>query len=113
MTASGTRLYGAAIAIVSGIYSVASGLAGSAMAMPMGGSVMVVIGVVVIVHGVVVLTPLAARLGNASGPLMIVWAAVMLVNQLFAGMMSWDGGMVALAALMLASGAIMSRSWRM
>ncbi|MGH2716681.1 MAG: hypothetical protein ACRDM7_22895 [Thermoleophilaceae bacterium] len=82
--------------------------------MPMNDGVMVGVGLVVIAHGVVLITPLVTRLGRASGPLMIVWAAIMLANQLVAAvsgsmMASWDGGTVALALLMLASGVIMSR----
>ena len=81
----------------------------------MSDSVMLVVGIVVIVHGIVLLTQLAERLGRASGPLMIEWAAIMLANQLLAATMSGsmivssDAGMVALAVLMLASGLIMSR----
>ncbi len=111
-----TRLYASAIALTSGIYSIGSGIVGGMAMMPMSDSVMLVAGIVVIAHGIVLLTPLAEGLGRASGPLMVVWAAVMLVNQLLvtvsAGSMmrSWDPGMVALAALMLASGLIMTRS---
>ncbi len=112
MSVGSTRLYGAAIAIVSGMYSLVSAVGSPSDGMPMGASVMLVIGAVVLVHGAVLLTPLAARLGSASGPLMILWAAVMLANQLTVGMMSWDPGMVALAVLMLASGAIMTRTRR-
>jgi K+ transporter len=109
-----TRLYGAAIALVSGVYSLASALGGGMGMMPMSDSIMVLVGLVVIAHGVVLLTPVADRIGAVSGPLMILWAAIMLANQAVATMSdsmmgSWDGGMVALALLMLASGAIMSR----
>jgi hypothetical protein len=103
-----SRLYGVAIALVSGLYSIVSGLGDDSAAMRMGTSVMTVIGAVVIVHGIVLLTPLARRLGTVSGPLMAAWAAVMLTNQLLAGTMGWDAGMVALAILMLISGLIMS-----
>ena len=108
------RLYAGAIALASGIYSIGSAIAGDMGMMPVSDSVMLVVGIVVIAHGIVLLTPLAERLGRASGPLMIVWAAIMLVNQLLGTMsssmpVSWDAGMVALAALMLASGLIMSR----
>jgi hypothetical protein len=52
---------------------------------------------------------------------MILWAAIMLGNQALAaitssgsmGAMTWDGGMVAIAILMLASGLIMSRREQM
>ena len=110
-----TRLYASAIALVSGTYSVASAIVGGAAMTPLSDSVMLVVGIVVIAHGIVLGTPLADRLGRASGPLMIVWAAIMLTNQLLTAtmsssmMVSWDAGMVALAALMLASGLIMSR----
>lgn len=86
--------------------------------MPMSDSLMLVIGVVVLVHGIALLTPLADRFGRAGGPLMLLWAAIMLGNQALAatssstpmmGEASWDGGMVALATLMLASGLIMMR----
>ena len=86
--------------------------------MPTGDSVMLIIGVVVLLHGIALLTPLADRFGRASGPLMILWAAIMLGNQALAatgssmpmmGSASWDGGMVAIATLMLASGLIMIR----
>ena len=112
---SDTRLYAGAIAIVSGVYSILSGAngMGSMVLMP----VMLVIGVVVLLHGLILLSPEARRLGNASGPLMIVWAVIMLGVQVVAGLTpntmarpgSWDGGMVAAAVLMLASGAIMTR----
>jgi hypothetical protein len=110
-----TRLYAGAIALASGIYSVGSAIAGGMGMVPISDSVMLVVGIVVIAHGIVLLTALAERLGRASGPLMIVWAATMLANQLLATtmsssmMVSWDAGMVALAVLMLASGLIMSR----
>ena len=114
-----TRLYAAAIAVVSGIYSIASALGNSMAAMPMSDSIMLIVGMVVLLQGIVLLTPAAERLGRASGPLMTLWAAIMLGNQALAaitssgsmmGAMSWDGGMVAIAILMLASGLIMSRS---
>lgn len=118
------RLYGSAIALVSGAYSVwASSTVATASSW-----LMLALGVVVILHGVVLLTELAARLGDASGPLMIGYSALMLANQgwmatmdrgtmdggtMNGGMssvgMSWDPGMAALAVLMLASGLIMTR----
>ena len=115
-TSADTRLYAGAIALVSGIYSIGSSMAGGTRMMPISDSVMLLVGIVVIGHGIVLLTPLAERLGHASGPLMLVWAAIMLANQLLAVatsrsmMATWDAGMVALAVLMLASGLIMSRS---
>lgn len=98
--------------------------------------IMAILGLIVIVHGVVLVTKYADRLGSASGPLMIAYAFVMLLNQLFlatgmlddgSGMgmtnamgqtgmtagMGWDGGMVALAVLMLFSGFIMTREGEM
>lgn len=118
---SDSRLYASTIAIVSGIYSIASAAGGMDATMPMAGSVMLLIGVAVLIHGTVLLTPLAERLGRLSGPLMVLWATVMIGNQIVAATMSggsmrsmtWDGGMVGLAALMLVSGLIMSRARRM
>lgn len=126
---SNTRLYGAAISVVSGLYSLWSA---SMMSRMVSGWLMGALGVVVLVHGAVLLTDYADRLGDASGPLMIVYAVVMLLNQalLATGMlddgsgmgmssgmggstitagMGWDAGMVALALLMLGSGLIMTR----
>lgn len=126
---SNTHLYGAAIAFVSGLYSLWS--ASTASRMVTSGWLMAVLGVVVIVHGAVLLTD-ADRLGAASGPLMVAYALVMLLNQALLGTglmadgsgmgmgsemggssmtagMGWDAGMVALAALMLVSGLIMHR----
>lgn len=127
---STTRLYGSAIAIVSGVYSLLASTTGGMMGTNAGlsGWLMLVLGLVVLVHGVVLLTPAAARLGAASGPLMIGYAVLMLANQAALGVwsgtrmgsgmgmmgdsmsagMGWDAGMVALAALMLASGLIMT-----
>lgn len=133
---SPVRLYGGAIAVVSGLYSVLLSTAGpgtSANAL-----VMLLLGVVVLAHGLVLLTPYAARLGDASGPLMLGYGTLMLLLQAWmavtgapggAGMngggmddgMGMDGGawmgttagdagMVALAVLMLASGLIMTAS---
>ena len=127
---SNTRIYGAAIAFTSGIYSLWS--ASMTSRMVTSGWIMSVLGVVVLVHGAVLLTDYADRLGTASGPLMIVYSVVMLLNQglLGTGMMDdgsgmgtssgmggstmtagmgWDAGMVALAMLMLVSGLIMTR----
>jgi hypothetical protein len=121
-----TRLYGSSIAIVSGIYSVAGplsvqlgarGMMGPALGI--GGWVMMAVGVLVLAHGVVLLSPYAARLGRSSGALMVIWAAIMLLNQFLTSvmpgtmgpsmttLMSWDPGMVAIAVLMLISGLIM------
>jgi asparagine N-glycosylation enzyme membrane subunit Stt3 len=128
---SNTRLYGAAIAFASGLYSLWS--ASMAAEMVASSWLMAVVGVVVLVHGAILLTDYADRLGSASGPLMIVYAVVMLLIQslLGAGMMDtgsgmamsggmggsgltagmgWDAGMVTLALLMLVSGLIMTRN---
>lgn len=112
------RLYASAISVVSGVYSVVASRQAGMGPLPMSDSLMLIIGIVVLVHGIALLTPLADRFGRASGPLMLLWAAFMLGNQALAAtssstpMMadaSWDGGMVALATLMLASGLIMIR----
>ena len=122
------RLYGATIALVSGLYSAYLSVTG--MAMTAGAWFMLALGVVVFVHGVVLLTPAADRLGDDSGPLMLGYAALMLLNQLRlqftvgtgmtnggmgemgsmgpTAMMGTDLGMVAIAALMLASGVVMT-----
>ncbi|WP_053948661.1 hypothetical protein [Halolamina sediminis] len=129
--ASNTRLYGAAIGLVSGGYSLWSASTG---AMGTGGWLMLVLGVVVLGHGALLLTDGADRLGDASGPLMIAYAVLMLLNQALLGSgmmdglgstgmdggmqggmagpsagMGWDAGMVALAVLMLLSGVIMTQ----
>lgn len=125
-TSPATRLYASSIAIVSGIYAIgssASALGRTPMMSEMdagvglGTWIMLAVGIVVLVHGVVLLTPLAMRLRRSSGPAMVLWALIMLVNQgLLAAMPGWgmggmgaNAGMVAIAALMLASGLIMSR----
>ncbi len=134
---SNTRLYGAAIGVVSGAYSLWS--ASTASRMGTSGWLMAVLGVVVLVHGALLVTDYADRIGDASGPLMIAYAVLMLLNQALLGTgtlgsmgtgmnggmggmnggmgsgtnaiggMGWDPGMVAIAALMLASGLIMTR----
>lgn len=76
---SNTRLYGGAIAFASGLYSLWS--ATSAARMVPSSWLMVILGVVVIAHGAVLLTAYAERLGDASGPLMILYAVIMLLNQ--------------------------------
>lgn len=117
------RLYGGAIAVVSGGYSVFASTAG--MGMTTSAWFMLGLGAVVLLHGVVLFTPAAERLGSASGPLMLAYSVLMLLNQLLlstdtmdggmgSGMgsgtmgMGYDPGMVAIALLMLASGAIMT-----
>lgn len=131
---SNTQLYGAAIAFASGLYSLWS--ASTASRMMTSSWLMGLLGVVVIVHGAILLTDYAARLGSSSGPLMIVYAVVMLLNQALLGTgmmddgsamgmsggmggsgmttgMGWDAGMVFLAGLMLISGLIMTRDTTM
>lgn len=141
---SNTRLYAAAIAIVSGGYSILStgsgAMAGSGTmggsGATVGGWVMLLVGVVALIHGVVLLTPAADRLGSWSGPAMIAYAVVMLLNRAvlpmgmdgsgmgggmgpgmgggtmggYLGSMGPGGGpgMVALALLMLVSGLVMT-----
>lgn len=113
-------LYAATIALVSGAYSVGPALSGISAPPMMDGMgvaawLMLLVGVVVIVHGIVLLTPAAAMLGGSSGPLMVLWALVMLGIQAVGAVgmdgimrgMQLDFGMIALAVLMLASGAIM------
>lgn len=134
-TTDTTRQYGAAIALISGLYSLVSATGGGRMMESNSGLLMVILGLVVVIHGVVLLTPYASRLGNASGPLMIGYSLLMLLNQalvaatgsvnwgmdsgmdgvMSGGMssgitagMGWDLGMVALAVLMLVSGIIMT-----
>jgi len=122
---SDTRLYASSIAIVSGVYaigSVALDLAAAPMmtdvtaTLGIGGWIMLAIGVVVLVHGVLLLTPAADQMHRVSGPLMILWAAIMLLDQWLLSMtssmmgMGADAGMIAVAVLMLASGLIMVRS---
>ncbi|QHS16705.1 hypothetical protein GWK26_05825 [haloarchaeon 3A1-DGR] len=80
---SNTRLYGAAIAVTSGLYSVASATTGSRTGV--GGWIMGSLGVVVIAHGVVLLTDAATRIGDVSGPLMVGYAVVMLLLQALYG----------------------------
>lgn len=99
---------------------------------------MALIGIVVLIHGVVLLTGFAELLEDTSGPLMIGYGVIMLLNQLLLGTgvlnvggsdgmgmqngmrpsqmtseMGWDAGMVFLAVLMLASGVIMTRQQSM
>ena len=95
MTGSTARQYGAAIALVSGLYSLVSAAGGGGMMGTTGGWFMLLLGVVVVVHGVVLLTPYASRLGAASGPLMIGYALLMLLNQAVVGTtgnMNWGMG---------------------
>ncbi len=100
-------------------------------ALGIGGWIMAGLGIIVLAHGSILLTPAADRLGRHSGPLMVLWAVVMLLNQALSALVSgwgmsdsgmgggammtgmgWDAGMVAIAVLMLASGLIMSRQAR-
>lgn len=127
---SNTRLYGASIAVVSWVYFGYLAVGGTGMSL--GAWFMLALGAVVLVHGIVLLTPAADRLDEARGPLMIVYAVLMLANPVWlvlagpsnggmgadgmdSGMgggiemaaMTADAGMVAVAVLMLASGVIM------
>lgn len=137
------RLYGSAIAIVSGSYSLLSTTTGLMVGSSMGGKMaiglglsgwaMLLLGFVVLVHGIVLLTPVAVRFDFVSGPLMILYAVLMLLTQALLGLASgfdmdssmgmtggsgmgspmtagmiWDVGMVAIAVLMLISGLIMT-----
>ncbi len=116
------RWYGGSIAIVSGVYAVIM-----SMIMPemtQAGWFMLVLGLIVLVHGILLVTPLVLRWGDISGPLMLLYAALMLLQQAWlairqpemegmngmmeTGTMTWDPGMVALALLMLISGLIMT-----
>jgi hypothetical protein len=121
-----TRLYASSIAIVSGAYAIAAPAAAmverpmmmDGSGVGLGGWIMLGVGIIVLVHGIVLLAPAATRLGGVSGPLMVIWALVMLANQgvlavvpgwgMMRTGMGWDAGMVAIAVLMLASGLIMS-----
>lgn len=118
--------YGSLIAIVSGIYSLWAG--GAGMEMTGADWLMVVLGVGVLAHGVVLLAS-PETVGDASGPLMVVWGALMLLTQgwmaatvdhgmaggmdgtmggqMGGAMMAWNPGMVAVAAIMLGSGLLM------
>jgi len=92
---STTRQYGAAIALVSGLYSLVSATGGGGMMGTNSGWFMLFLGIVVVVHGVVLLTPYASRLGSASGPLMIGYSLLMLLNQALVGTtgsMNWGMG---------------------
>lgn len=133
---SETRLYGAVIAVTSGIYSLWRASLTSQRTTGMW--VMALVGAVVLLHGVILVTRHADRLENTSGPLMIGYGVIMLLNQALLGTgmigpggrsgmgmqsgmgpgqmtggMGWDVGMVFLAVLMLASGLIMTRNQSM
>lgn len=138
MDVSAIRLYGASIGIVSGLYSMGAATLRTGSGMAASEWFMLVLGLVVLVHGILLVTPYADRIGNASGPLMILYSLLMLLNQgvmatmdgpgdrmgggmdggmgMETGMetaagasgMGVDVGMVALAVLMLASGVIMT-----
>lgn len=123
------RLYGGSIAIVSGVYS--GYLATTGVGMTTAAWGMLALGLLVLVHGIVLVSPAASALGAASGPLMIGYAVLMLLNQAWmasgagietgmSGMndgtmgqpmatgMGADAGMIAIAVLMLLSGLIMT-----
>lgn len=104
-------LYGGAIAVVSGTYSVYQSTMGMGRAMATATG-MLAIGVVVLLHGLLLFTDARRRLGDLNGALMVVWGLSMLGLQALNYSMNpamLDGGMVALASLMVMSGAIMSR----
>ncbi|MDS0243810.1 MULTISPECIES: hypothetical protein [unclassified Haloferax] len=82
-TTATTRQYGAAIALVSGALLAALGDNRQRDGSSNSGLLMALLGV--IVHGVALLTPYTSRLGNASGPLMIGYLLVMLLNQELVG----------------------------
>lgn len=129
------RMYGGAIGVVSGLYAIL--MAGAdlvdvprtdSMEAPgIGGWVMLAVGVAALIHGILLFTPVATGMGGVSGPLMLLWATVMVGNQVLAAsvadwgmagtgmgmegadsnLMEWDPGMVAIGVLMFISGLIM------
>lgn len=131
------RLYGGAIGVVSGLYAILIpgaellDMAGadSSATLSVGDWVMLAVGAAALIHGILLFTPLAADMGGISGPLMLVWATIMVGNQALvatvadwgmdgSGMgggmdgamsssMGWDPGMVAIGILMFISGLIM------
>lgn len=116
---SPVRLYGGSIAIVSGLYAVILSLTPTQMTM--GAWFMLILGIIVLAHGILLVTPLVNRLETISGPLMLLYAALMLLHQAWLGIqsmgtdemmgmgaMTWDPGMVSLALLMLVSGLVMT-----
>lgn len=118
-TVSPVRWYGGSIAIVSGLYAVILSLTPAMMTM--GAWFMLVLGIIVLAHGILLVTPLVNRLETISGPLMLLYAALMLLHQAWLGIrsmgtdemmdtgaMMWDPGMVSLALLMLVSGLVMT-----
>lgn len=136
------RLYGGAVGVVSGAYSLWLSTAGMGMQRATAW-LMLLVGLVAFVHGLALFTPAATSIARASGPLMLAYAVVMLLLQAWmalsapamgggmdgggmdggmgggtnggmgggagSGMaMGADPGMVALALLMLFSGAVMT-----
>jgi hypothetical protein len=86
------RLYGGAVGVVSGAYSVWLSTAG--MGMQRASSwLMVLVGLVALVHGLALFTPAARSIGRASGPLMLAYAVVMLLLQGWMAVMAPAGGM--------------------
>lgn len=116
-TISTMRLFGSAIALVSGGYSLYLSLDAPAMTLSIW--VMIILGLIVILHGIILLTVYAADIESVSGPLMIGYAILMLLLQWWMEMdnpgmmmeeaMAADPGMIALAILMLFSGLVMAR----
>lgn len=75
--ASASRAEFARTVEYSGMYSVAMSLDMTSTT----DTVMAALGAVVVVHGLAFLTPLAARIGRADGPLMLAYSLLMLGNQ--------------------------------
>lgn len=93
------RLYGGAVGVVSGTYSVWLSTVGMSMQRA-SAWLMVLVGLVALVHGLALFAPVARSIGRASGPLMSAYAVVMLLLQGWmaittpgSGMGGMDGGM--------------------
>ncbi|MFB6144550.1 MAG: hypothetical protein ABEJ98_04535 [Candidatus Nanohaloarchaea archaeon] len=100
-----SRKYGGLISVVSGVYSLYLGMQTMNMASMW---LMNILGLVVLMHGVALLTDLETDVLDRSGELMVLYSAVMLLNQVWmATMMAFDPGMTAVAVIMLGSGLIM------
>lgn len=99
------HLYGGAIGVVSGTYSLVPGM-NMMNAMPLLSSL---IGLAALAHGILLFTAHADRIDRYNGPLMVAYAAGMLLVSSTAWMqpMREMTGMVPLALLMLVSGLIM------
>lgn len=86
------RLYGGAVSVVSGGYSVWLSTAGMGLQRTSSWP-MVLVGLVALVHGLALFTPVARSIGRASGPLMVVYSVVMLLLQGWMATMAPAGGM--------------------